>query len=90
MEVRFHMFSVTIFARFTPSKRFEVGWALQPFWKLWDWEESLVSAVSQTLQSLVVHYVIQSLYQLSYTLLFQSPFSTGITKLKTLFNFFLI
>jgi hypothetical protein len=78
------MFSVTIVTRFTPSKRFEVGWALEPFSKLWNWEESLFSAGSRTPQSLVIHYVTQSLHQLSYTLLFQFPFSTSITKLNTL------
>jgi len=80
------MFSVTIVTRFTPSKRFEVGWALEPFWKLWNWEESLSSVGSRTPQSLVVHYVTKSLYQLSYTFLFQSPFSTSITKFNTLFK----
>ena len=49
-------------------------------------EKSLVSAVSQTLQVLFVPYATQSLNQLSYTLLFQSPISTSVTKLNTLFK----
>jgi len=77
------MFLVTIITHFTPSKYSKLGGRYS---RSGICGESLVSTVSQTLQSLVVHYLTQSLYQFSYTLLFQSPISTSVTKLNNLFK----